>query len=219
VREHDAEPVRGLPQRLPEGESLLWQGAPRWMALAVHAFHVRKVAIYFAALIVWRIAAGIADRDPALKVALDCAWLAVAALAAAGVLLALAWFAARATVYTITDQRVVMRFGMAISFALNLPFRRIEAAQLNVHHDGTGDIALALGADDHIAYVHLWPHARPWRLARPEPMLRALADPQHVALVLARAVATTGAAASIGAPRSEATPDGVDTGRMLPATN
>ena len=26
----DFEPVRGLPQVLPEGERLLWQGAPRW---------------------------------------------------------------------------------------------------------------------------------------------------------------------------------------------
>ena len=46
----DFEPVRGLPQLLPKGERMLWQGAPRWQDLAVHAFHARKVIWYFAAL-------------------------------------------------------------------------------------------------------------------------------------------------------------------------
>ena len=30
----DFEPVRGLPQLLPKGERMLWQGAPRWQDLA-----------------------------------------------------------------------------------------------------------------------------------------------------------------------------------------
>ena len=46
----DFEPVRGLPQILPKGERMLWQGAPRWQDLAVHAFHARKVVWYFVAL-------------------------------------------------------------------------------------------------------------------------------------------------------------------------
>ena len=53
TRDHDDfdfEPVRGLPQILPKGERMLWQGAPRWQDLAVHAFHARKVIWYFAGL-------------------------------------------------------------------------------------------------------------------------------------------------------------------------
>jgi hypothetical protein len=31
-------------------------------------------------------------------------------------------------------------------------------------------------AGKRIAYLHLWPHARPWQLKRPQPLLRALPD-------------------------------------------
>ena len=48
--EHEFEAAPGLPERLPAGERILWQGAPDWRALALHAFHVRKLAIYFAAM-------------------------------------------------------------------------------------------------------------------------------------------------------------------------
>ena len=47
------EPIRGLPDHLPKGERLLWQGAPDWRLLAIQAFHVRKVAIYFALIAAW----------------------------------------------------------------------------------------------------------------------------------------------------------------------
>ena len=45
------EPVRGLPAMLPPGERLLWQGNPAWRSLAIRAYHVRKVALYFAVLV------------------------------------------------------------------------------------------------------------------------------------------------------------------------
>ena len=47
---------------------------------------------------------------------------------------------------------------------------------------------LSLAGSDRIAYLHLWPHARPWRLKRTEPMLRALADAPAVAAQLAQAL-------------------------------
>jgi hypothetical protein len=34
-------------QRPSPGEHVVWQGAPDWRSLAVHAFHVRKIALYF----------------------------------------------------------------------------------------------------------------------------------------------------------------------------
>jgi hypothetical protein len=47
-----------------------------------------------------------------------------------------------------------------------------------------GDIAIELDGPDRIAYLHLWPHARPWELNRPQPMLRALADVAAVGSLL-----------------------------------
>ena len=37
--EHDDEPQNGLPEALPAGERLLWQGSPDWRVLARHGFH------------------------------------------------------------------------------------------------------------------------------------------------------------------------------------
>ena len=49
--EHEFEAAPGLPEPLPAGERILWQGAPDWRALAVHVFHVRKLAAYFAGIL------------------------------------------------------------------------------------------------------------------------------------------------------------------------
>jgi hypothetical protein len=52
----------------------------------------------------------------------------------------------------------------------------VAAASLKTHADGTGDIALNLAGNDHIAWLNLWPHARPWVLRHPEPSLRCIPD-------------------------------------------
>ena len=52
--EHEFEPQFGLPERLPAGERILWQGSPDFRALARNAFHLRKLALYFSVLLVAR---------------------------------------------------------------------------------------------------------------------------------------------------------------------
>jgi Bacterial PH domain len=99
----------------------------------------------------------------------------------------MAWLSARGSVYTITDKRVVMRIGIVLTLTFNIPFKRIAAAGLHLDAAGTGDIPLALLPPDRIAYLHLWPHARPWRLGRPEPMLRSVPDAAKVARLLTQA--------------------------------
>jgi hypothetical protein len=111
------------------------------------------------------------------------AGLALLALAALGLL---AWLSARTTAYTITNKRVVMRVGIVLTLAFNLPYSRVAAAGLNRGARGVGDIALTLGDGDRIAWLNLWPHARPWQLARPQPTLRCVAGADAVALLLAR---------------------------------
>jgi hypothetical protein len=189
VREHDHEPVPGLPERLPPGEAILWQGAPQGEALARRALHVRTIAWYFAALAAWRgLALGL-DGAPALDVASGVALLVLLGAAAIVPLALYAWAASRSTLYTITSRRVVIRAGVALPTSVNVPFAAIEAAGLKLHGGGVGDIALRLVPDQKIAYVLLWPHARPWRFARPEPMLRCIADAERVAQILGRALA------------------------------
>ena len=40
-----------------------------------------------------------------------------------------------------------------------------------------GDISLLMTERHGLGYLMLWPHARPFRFSKPEPMLRALKDP------------------------------------------
>jgi hypothetical protein len=188
MSEHDFEQVRGLPGVLPEGETIVWQGAPRWFDLATEAFHVRAVAGYFAAMLTWRTVDAVAHGQAATTAILSA--LSVAPLAAAGVglLAGLAWLNSRTTVYTITNKRVVLRFGAAVSKAINIPFGIIESAALKSGANGAGDLALTLKAPNRLALLHIWPHARPWRLSSPQPTLRALPDASVAAALLATAM-------------------------------
>jgi hypothetical protein len=187
--EYEFEPIPGLPEYLPTGESLLWQGAPHWRNIAYKALHLRATAIYFVILLAWYATAKLnAGYAPAavLTSELRLALLASAALALIG---AYAWLVARTTIYTITSRRVVIRAGVALPMVLNLPFTKIEAADLKSYSDGSGDIALALPSADRVAYLFLWPHVRPWRLARAQPMLRGLPQARIAADILAPALA------------------------------
>jgi hypothetical protein len=202
--EHELEPQYGLPERLPATEKILWQGSPDARALARSAFHLRKLALYFAALMALQAANVAADGASAADVLLALVWPAgLSALALLGVW-TLAWLTARTAVYTVTDRRVVMRIGIVLTLTFNLPLRTIESAAMRQGSGGHGDIVLALKGPDHIAWLHLWPHARPWHLTRTQPMLRALPQVADVAALLQRAwsAQTGGAVEALATPAS-----------------
>jgi hypothetical protein len=178
--EHEFEAAHGLPEPLPAGEKILWQGAPDWHVLAREAFHVRLVGGWLSLMLCLRAGFAWLDTGSMLDVLVAVLWLAPLFAFAVGVLLVLAWLSARTTAYTLTDRRIIMRVGIVLSLTFNLPLRRLASAGLRVGAAGVGDIPLQLVAGEKIAYVHLWPHARPWRAARPEPMLRCV--PQALAV-------------------------------------
>lgn len=182
----DAPP--GLPAPLPAGEHILWQGRPCGFGIAFRALHLTLVGLWFAGLALWA----------ALPAALAGAWTEAATLAmptlaigagALALLALLGWLAARTTTYTITNRRVVMRVGIALPMTLNLPFALVEAAECRLYRDGSADLPLRLRPGNRVAYLHLWPHARPWHVNRPEPMMRTVARGDEVAQILARALA------------------------------
>ena len=223
IREHDNEPVPGLPERLPDGERVLWQGSPRWQSLARRAFHVRAIALYFVALAVWSGALASADGADAGTLALDALWLALVACLPIGTLLAVSLFSARTTLYTVTDRRLVLRVGIALPMAVNVPLGAIASAGVRRCADGTGDIALSLLPSHRASFVALWPHVRPWRFSRPEPLLRGLADAEAAAQALATALAASAALEPVAEaaappsrapsrPRPEMEPSGVTAG-------
>ena len=172
--EHEFEAAPGLPEQLPADERLLWQGAPQWRLVALHVFHVRTLAWYFAAMMLLQATYLLGEPERNLfKPLLLSFLLSVISL---GILSLMAWLTASTAMYTLTNKRVVMRIGIVLTLTFNLPLRMLAAASLKTNPDGSGDIALKLAGNDHIAWLNLWPHARPWVLRHPEPSLRCIAD-------------------------------------------
>ncbi len=185
--EHGWEPEPGLPERLPAGETLLWQGAPEVWGVARRVFHIRGVAAYFGLLLTWKVLADLHDGmlpGEAMLATLKVLPLPLAGLA---MLYGLALAVSRTTLYTLTDRRLVMRIGMVLTVTYNIPLSQVAAADLRRDTDGSGDLCLRLVAGQRIAYAHLWPHARPWHLARPEPALRCVAGIDQPARLLSEA--------------------------------
>jgi hypothetical protein len=190
------EPVPGLPEPLPRGERVLWRGAPLAWPLARDALHVRKAAVYFAILLAIKLASAIAEGATAGTALAGAGVLAALGMAAVALLGVIAILMARSTIYTITDRRVVMRFGIALPITVNVPFGIVQSVALRGRSGASGDLALALAGRDRIAWLAWWPHVRPWRIGSPQPMLRSLADPQHVATLLREALLAAGAEAA-----------------------
>ncbi len=202
--EHEFEAAHGLPQALPANERMLWQGSPDWHLMARDAMHVRLLAIYFGVLLAWRAATVLSNGGSALEAVQAVLWLLPVAVLALAVLALMAWLIARTSVYSITDKRVVMRIGVVLSITFNLPYPKIESAGLRSRADGSGDVTLLLDDADRIAYVHLWPHARPWQVKRTQPMLRALKDARGVAAILSAALADSAGMARTHLPAMSA---------------
>jgi len=179
--EYEFEPQYGLPERLPSDEHIVWQGSPDVRALAVSAFHTRKLVLYFGLLVLACAWPALESGAGAMALLLSVKWIAPLSLTGLVCVWTLAWMTARTTVYTVTNKRVVMRLGIVLTVTFNLPLKRIAAADVRSLDGGCGDISLALQGDDRIAWVHLWPSVRPWRINQPEPTLRAIADVQTVA--------------------------------------
>jgi hypothetical protein len=142
-------------------------------------------------------------------------WIAPLAVIGMATLWLLAHLTARTTVYTITNKRVVMRLGIVLTVSFNLPLKQVASADVRLLQKGFGDITLALKGSDRIAWVHLWPSVRPWRINKPEPTLRAIPDVQAVADKLREAwTQSTGLAANAAAASSESQNDRRDSTPM-----
>lgn len=185
AHEHEFEPALGLPERLPPGETVVWQGAPKWQALARDAFHLRGLSLYFAVLLAWQTASHLHDGQTWAATLFSLLTVAPLALLALALVASLAWLSARSTVYTLTNHRLVMRVGIVLTVTYNLPLAQIAAVAMRRRTGGLGDLTVTLESGQRIAYLHLWPHARPWHLRTTEPMLRDVESVEAVAALFA----------------------------------
>lgn len=185
------EPEQGLVRRngdihsgrlLAPGETLLWEGRPSGLGIAIRAFPLPIVAAYFAVLAGLDLVEAQAGRATLSAAAMPLA----TGLATIAILFGLAAIVARTTRYLVTTERVILRYGAVLPRSLAIPFRQIAALDVSLSRGGRGEISLALRRTTRIPYLKLWPHARPWRLRHPEVMLRDIPDAGPLATRLAR---------------------------------
>ena len=181
MTEYEIEPIPGLPGELPDGERILWQGSPDWRVLARTTFHTRLIAGYFAALTAVALVMALSSGGYVRVV-----MTATLGIIGVALLHLLAWGSARTTMYTLTNRRIVMRIGIAVPKCINLPLGMIASVDLALRIGNTGDVPLAPLGSPTLGYLALWPHARPWKVAAPQPMLRSVAGAEAVATLVAR---------------------------------
>ena len=101
------EPIEGLPELLPKGEVILWQGRPNWLQLTIESLNLWWIIGYFGLLATWRLLTVIDYMPLGTAISVIIPFLFIAALA--GLLLCIVGYVqAKATLYTITNKRVVM---------------------------------------------------------------------------------------------------------------
>ena len=163
--------IRGVDEPLPDGETLLWEGAPDTAMLARHAFKTRWIAAYF--VVLGGFAAVTNGSGGGIARGL---WLLLLGGAAVGLVTGWSWLVSRTTSYALTDRRIVMRLGVAFPSVFNLPLEFVGDAWIRIYPDTSGDVAFQVRGSDRIGYAFLWPHVRPWRVRDPQPMFRGLLD-------------------------------------------
>ncbi|PTV96675.1 PH (Pleckstrin Homology) domain-containing protein [Rhodobacter aestuarii] len=209
----DFEPQPGIPAPLPNGEEILWQGSPDMWALAREAFKIRWLTGYMVLLAFWRgyviwSESGLALALPTLVLYL------IFALGTYLLLLLLAYMQSRATIYTLTSARAILRVGAALQVTFTVPYKVVEVAALGLQKHskkGIGTLALQVPEEMRLSYTVLWPSARPWHIRKPQPAFRCIPQAEKVAKILAEA-----AQAKLNEPQLSAKPSADDAG-LVPA--
>lgn len=179
----DFEDSPGIPAPLPAGEHVVWQGSPDVWEIAKNAFHIRKIAMYFGLILIIQ-AVSAYQSAPVSSSGVSLPMTIILSVLGLGILGLLAYLTSRVTIYTITNKRILIRFGIALQMTVNLPFSQISAADVRVSKNGFGDIPLTMKDSKRISYLVLWPHVRPWNFSRPQPMIRSVADVKKVASII-----------------------------------
>lgn len=193
---------------LAPGENVVWAGRPSWRRVALDAMHLRGIAAYFGLLFVLDAYQAWMKAIPLAQALHDSVPLGAITGLTFGILAAIAYLVSRSR-YTITDRRVILRYGIALPATLSIPMSQIASTAVAVNGDRSADIALVLKEGNRMPYLKLWPHARAWHVTRPQPMLRGLAQGDAVATILARALQAAEGGRIAPAPRRTVEPERV----------
>ena len=104
------------------------------------------------------------------------------------ILMALAGIQSQSSVYIITENRVIIKSGAALSFLISIPFKKIKAVNLQKRKGSLGTISFELSSGKRVPYISCWPSVRPWKLKNTEPAFSCIEDVDEVATILRKSV-------------------------------
>jgi uncharacterized protein with PQ loop repeat len=147
-------------------------------------FGTRWVLVLFGILAVSSIFSGLNHDASAGKIALTFFTMLFLGAAITGFCMVWGWLVAINTIYTITDKRLIIRHGVTMPMAINVPYAKVATAAAKVREDGSGDVSVAMLDGNNVSLFAIWPHNRPWNWQGVAPAMRAIPDAARVGVIL-----------------------------------
>ena len=172
---------------IPEGESILWKGKPSFWGFSWYFFGLKLLAFYLIILSVV-FAARLTVTDFFTAFIVDFLPFLLSGILTSFILMALAKIQSQSSVYIITENRVIIKSGAALSFLISMPFKKIKAVNLQKRKGSLGTISFELNSGKRVPYISCWPSVRPWRFKKTEPAFSCIENVDEVATILRKSV-------------------------------
>jgi len=184
------EAPKNILDAIPDGESILWKGKPSLWGFSWNLFGLKWITFYLSILSVVSIARFFAS-DFHTAFYIDFLPFFLSGIFASIILIGLAAIQAYSTVYIITENRVIIKTGAALSFLISMPFKKIKEVNLQKRGASIGTISFELFSKKRVPYISCWPSVRPWKFKKTQPAFSCVRSVEEVATIL-RKTAMTG---------------------------
>ena len=184
------EAPKNILDAIPNGESILWKGRPSLWGFSWNLFGLKWITLYLSILSIVSVARFFAS-DFYTAFYVDFLPFFLSGIFASIILIGLAATQTYSTVYIITENRVIIKTGAALSFLISMPFKKIKEVNLQKRGASIGTISFELLSEKRVPYISCWPSVRPWKFKRTQPAFSCIGSVDEVATVL-RKTAMTG---------------------------
>ena len=184
------EAPKNILDAIPDGESILWKGRPSLWGFSWNLFGLKWITFYLSILSIVSIARFFAS-DFHTAFYIDFLPFFLSGIFASIILFGLATIQAYSTVYIITENRVIIKTGAALSFLISMPFKKIKEVNLQKRGASIGTISFELFSKKRVPYISCWPSVRPWKFKKTQPAFSCVGSVDEVATIL-RKTAMTG---------------------------
>ena len=184
------EAPKNILDAIPNGESILWKGRPSLWGFSWNLFGLKWITLYLSMLSIVSVARIFAS-DFYTAFYVDFLPFFLSGIFASIILIGLAATQTYSTVYIITENRVIIKTGAALSFLISMPFKKIKEVNLQKRGVSIGTISFELLSEKRVPYISCWPSVRPWKFKRTQPAFSCIGSVDEVATIL-RKTAMTG---------------------------